>query len=330
MYPQRIKSRKSGRALRRCGLVLALTASTAWAGAFPDKPLRIIQGGPPGGGLDIYARIVADAIAPMMGQPIVVETKPGGSGTLAANTLLSAPNDGYTVMMNMDGLVTELPHSMKLNFDPFKDLRPLAEIYNTGLFLVAHPDVPADTVDELVGLIKSKPEGSFSYASYSAGTLSHGLGLMLGKAAGIEMNHVPYKGTPPALVDIVGGHIPIGFVGSLPLPPLVKDGRIKLIAFSGPTRSVLFPDIPTFAEAGYPDVVATVGIAMYTTSDIPAEAREKWRESVSAALRQDEIVKRFADLGQVPSPERSPDEIAAVWKASYDRLGELFGPIGQP
>lgn len=315
------------RALRAACAALAIAVSTTFAQAFPDKPLRIIQGGPPGGALDAQARILGDAISPMLGQPVIVESKPGGAGTLAVSELLAAPRDGHTVMIHLDGLVTEVPHSIKTKYDPFNDLRPLAEISSGSLMLVAHPALPANNVAELVTLVKSKPAGAFSFASYSAGTISHVLGLIFNRAAGIEMNHVPYKGTPPALQDLMGGHVPVAFVGETPLPPLVKSGKVKLLASTGATRSALFPDVPTFAEAGFPQVQALARIVLYAAPDMPAAAQAKWREAVAAALKQERTRQRMAELGMTPAAQRSQDDIAKALRADHEKIGALLKSI---
>lgn len=308
-------------------LVLAAAAfvSTvpAEALAFPDKPIRILSPSPPGGGVDNQARIMADALTSIFGQPVVVEAKPGASGTLAANSTLAAEPDGHTVMANMDGLVSEVPHTVATDYDPFTDLVPLAELYHTGLFLVVREDFPADNLAELVKLVKAKPSGSYSFASYGAGTLSHMLGLMLNKAANIELVHVPYKGAPLALQDLIGGHIPIASVGPTPLPPLVAAGRVKLLAYSGSSRSPLFPKVPTFAEAGYPDVVAPISVVLFASSDMSKALQETWRKAVFTALEQEKTIERMASFGNSPAPARSSEEIASDLKAKYDRLSTL-------
>lgn len=315
------------RALRAACAALAIAVSTTLAQAFPDKPLRIIHGGPPGGALDVQARILGDAISPMLGQPVIVEAKPGGVGALSVSELLAAPRDGHTVMANLDGLFTEVPHSLKTKYDPFTDLRPLAELSSVSLMLVAHPGVPANNVAELVAHVKSKPAGSFSFASYSTGTISHVLGIMLNRAAGIEMNHVPYKGTPPALQDLMGGHVPVAFVGESALPPLVKSEKIKLLASTGATRSALFPDVPTFAEAGFPQIQATVRILLYVTPGMPAPAQAKWREAVAAALKQERTHQRMAELGMTPAAQRSQDDIAKALRADHEKIGAVLKSI---
>lgn len=305
-------------------MAFTLAASPAGADPFPSKPVRIISPSPAGGGVDNQSRIIADALTPIFGESVIVEAKPGGSGTLAANNLMSADPDGHTVMANMDGLVSEVPHTVKTSYDPFTDLVPLAEFYHTGLFLVVRDDFPADNIKELVALVKSKPDGHYSFASYGAGTLSHMLGLMLNEAADIELTHIPYKGATLALQDLVGGHIPIASVGPTPLPALVSAGRIKLLAYSGSSRSALFPDVPTFAESGYADVVAPISVVLFSRSTMPKDIQDTWREAVFSALKQEKTIERMATLGNVPALPRSSEEIAQSLKEKYERLAPLM------
>lgn len=330
MNLHRVRRQNRRSALRACCAALALAAlvaPAAFAQTFPHKTIRIVHGAPAGGGLDAAARILGEAISPMLGQPVIVESKPGGSGALSVNELLMAPPDGHSVMLNLDGLVTEVPHSIKTRYDPFNDLRPLAEISSVSLMLVAHPGLPANNVAELVAHVTSRPAGSFSYASYGAGTISHVLGVMLNRAAGIEMTHVPYKGVPPAMQDLMGGHVPVALMGESPLPPLVKSGKIKLLASTGATRSALFPDVPTFAEAGFPQMQATVRILLYVTPGVPAAAQAKWREVVAAALKQEKTRERMSELGMTPAPQRSQDDIAKALRTDHEKIGAMLKSI---
>lgn len=308
---------------------LVFTATATLVHAFPDKPVRIIQAGPPGGALDAVARILADAITPILGQPVVVEAKPGGAGTLAPNELLMAPHDGYTVLLHLDGVVTEVPHSVKAKYDPLKDLLPLADVSSGSLMLAVNPSVPANTVAELVTYLKTLPANSFSYGSYGSGTLGHVSGVILNRAAGIEMNHVPYRGAPPALQDVMGGHIPAAIVGETPMPALVKAGKLKLLASTGVTRSTLFPNVPTFTEAGFPQLQFTPRAVIFAPSDMPAAAQTAWRDAVAAALKQEKTRQRLTDLGvTLPAgPMRSQADIAKSLRADHDKVGALLKSI---
>ena len=317
----------------RSTLLVALLASIltaalpAFAQSFPSKPISIVHASPPGGGLDVQARIVAAAVSPIFGQPVVALSRPGASLTLAATTMLNAPADGHMVMVNMGGLVSEVPHILDAGYDPFNDIVPLAELYNTGLFLVARPDFPANNIEELVALAKEAAPGTYSFGSYGAGTLSHVFGLMLNESAGIELMHVPYKGAPLALQDLVGGHVDLASVGPTPLPGLVEAGRVKLLGFSGEARSPKYPDVPTVAESGYPDVIAKIGVALFGSAKMPVEVRDQWREAVFRALEDEQTIKSMAMSGNVPAEPKSSEEISASLKADYDRMGTFMSQV---
>ena len=188
------------------GAALLAAAAAAFAQAWPAKPVRIVIGAPPGGTADIVARLLAEGLQKEWGQPVIVEAKPGAAGQIAMQDFLTQPADGYTLLVSVNALVTEIPHVIKVRFDPFKDVKPLADLSRSGLVFVGNAALPAKNVPEVVAYVKANP-GKVSYASYSAGTISHTMGLELNKAAGIDLNHVPYKGSPPALQDVAGGHV---------------------------------------------------------------------------------------------------------------------------
>ena len=240
-------------ALAACAVLLfcAPAAAQPW----PTKPVRIIAAGTAGGTADIVARLLADALAKELGQPVIVEPKPGAAGAIAVTDLLQAPRDGYTVLVGVNSLVSEIPHIVKLRIDMAKEIKPLAELARSGLVMVGTPSLPAKTFSEVVAYVKAKP-GKVNYASYTPGTLSHIMGLQLNKAAGIDMTHVGYKGSTPALADVMGGHVQLMFDGMATSLPLIKSGKIKAFAVSSPARTSVLPDVPTFTELGYPQLEA--------------------------------------------------------------------------
>ena len=178
----------------------------------------------------------------------------------------------------MNSLVSEIPHIVKLKIDMASEIKPLAELARGGLVLVGNPSVPARTLPELVAHVKANP-GKVNYASYTAGTLSHVLGLQLNKAAGIDMTHVGYKGSTPALTDVMGGHVPLMFDGMATSLPLIKGGKIKAFAVSTPKRVAQLPDVPTFTELGYPQLEAIAWMGLWVKPDVPAPVQAKLREA---------------------------------------------------
>lgn len=192
---------------RSIGVTLAavfaiLASPAAFAQAPSGKVLRIIAAGPAGGSLDVLSRVLADGLRKELNRPVIVEPKAGGGGALAVNDLMQSPHDGNTVLVSLDALVSEIPHVTKLRIDMFKEVKPIAELARGGLVMVGHPSVPAKTLAEVIAYVKANP-GKVNYASYSPGTVSHVTGLQLNKAAGIDMAHVGYKGSPPALNDVM-------------------------------------------------------------------------------------------------------------------------------
>ena len=309
------------------GAALSLLGVPARAQAWPTRPVRLIVAGPAGGSADIVARLVADALSRELGQPVIVDPKPGAAGAIAVGELLQAPRDGHTLMVGVNSLVSEIPHIVKLRFDMGKELRPLAELARGGLVLVGHPSVPAKNLAELVAHAKAHP-GQLNYASYSPGTLSHVLGLLLNQAAGIQLTHVGYKGSTPALADVMGNHVPLMFDGLATSLPLIKGGKLKAFAVSTPRRAPQLPDVPTFHELGYPQLDALAWMGPWTTPDAPAAVQTRVREAALKALTEPALRARLLDTGFEAGLPRTPDEMAQGLKADYERVGAVLKGIG--
>lgn len=250
-------------------MALLMTGWTVHAQNYPEKTVRIVVGAPAGGAADVTARLLAEKMSPLLGQTVIIDNKPGAGGLLGIQELLKSPRDGYTLMVNISGVVSEVPHAIKIPFDPLKTLMPVAEMARGGLVLVTNIQTGAQDLDGFIKYVKAN-KGKTSFASYSAGTVSHTLGLELNKAAGLDMVHAGYKGSPPALQDLIGGSVQSLFDGAGNVLPHVKSGRLKALAVTSPQRMSLFPDAPTFAELGYKDLTEIVSIMLFTTPDVPA------------------------------------------------------------
>jgi tripartite-type tricarboxylate transporter receptor subunit TctC len=305
---------------------LAAPSAHAQAAKWPDKTVRIIAAGPAGGSADIVARLLADHLTKDSGQPVVVDPRPGAGGVLAVNELSQAPHDGYTVLVAVNSLVSEIPHIVKLRVDMAAEIKPVAELGRGGLVLVGAPSVPAKNFGELVTWVKGHP-GTVNYASYTAGTLSHVLGLQLNKAAGIDMTHVGYKGSTPALTDVMGGHVPLMFDAMPSSLPLVKAGKIKAFAVSTPKRSALLPEVPTFTELGYPQLEATGWMGLWVKPDVPAAQQARVREAALKVLAMPAVRERLQDIGFEPGQPRSPEELSKSLAADYQRMGAVLKSI---
>jgi len=316
------------RGLHRAALAAALALAAGLAGAqtWPDKPVRLVFGGPPGGLVDVAARTLAERLTPLLGQTVLVENKPGAAGALGLQELLKSPRDGYTFMVQLNGIASEVPHVIKLPVDPLKVLRPVADLGRTGLVLVGNAQVPAGDLKGALAWARTQ-RGTLSFASYSAGSVSHTLGLELNKLAGLDMVHVPYKGSPPALQDVVGGRVQFMFDGAGNVAPFVKAGKLKAFATTAPTRLALLPELPTFAELGYPDLSEVVWIGLFTTPDMPPPIQARLREATLQALQDPKLREVYAQLGLGAPASATPDELSAQLRTASEKQGALLQAI---
>ena len=307
-------------------LAAPLVDAQAQLAKWPEKPVRIVAAGPAGGSADIVARLLADNLTRELGQPVYAEPKPGAGGVLAVNDLAQAPHDGHTLLVGVNSLVSEIPHIVKLRVDMAKEIKPVVEVARGGLVLVGAPSVPANNFSELVGWVKANP-GRVNYASYSAGTLSHVMGLQLNQAAGLDMTHVAYKGSTPALTDVMGGHVPLMFDGLATSLPLIKSGKIKAFAVSTPKRSPMLPDVPTFGELGYPKLEAIGWMGLWVKPDVPAHVQARLREVTLKILTQRAARERLQQLGFEVGQPRTPEELAKSLSEDYERTGTVLKTI---
>jgi tripartite-type tricarboxylate transporter receptor subunit TctC len=325
-----MKSHLSAGLSRRHLLAAAALSSFGFAAraqTFPSKPMRVIAAGPAGATADIVARLVTEPLAKELGQTAIVDPKAGAGGAIAVTDLMNSPHDGHTLLVGVSSLVSEVPHMVKLKVDMRQALRPIAEIARGGLVLVGNPSFPAKTLTELIAHVKANP-GKVSYASYSPGSLSHVLGLLLNQAAGIDMTHVGYKGSTPALTDVMGNHVPLMFDGIGTSLPLIRSGKLKAFAVSTPKRSPVLPDVPTFTEFGYPKLEALAWMGLWCTPDVPAPAQARLREATLKVLTQPAVRDRLLELGFEVGQPRSVDAIVAGLSADYQRVGAVLQSIG--
>jgi len=305
---------------------LCAAATLAAAQTWPGRPIRIVVPAPPGGSLDVTARILADAMQADLGQPIIVDNKPGGMAMLGVYEMLGAPRDGYTVLVTLNGAVSEVPHMLKPRFDPFKDIKPIAELARTGLLFVGGPQLQATTLKQVIAYVKANP-GKVSVASYSAGTVSHTLGVQLNALAGLDMQHVAYKGAPPALQDVMAGHVPLMFDGPGTSVPMVKAGKVKAFAVTSSQRTPALPDVPTFAEQGFPAMTQDIWVGLWVANGVPASVQDRLREAALKALQQPLVRGRLSVQGLEPGQPSTPDELARSLRVAFDRQAALLKSI---
>jgi tripartite-type tricarboxylate transporter receptor subunit TctC len=310
------------------GAALGCAAPLAQAQNWPDKPIRLIVPAPPGGGLDYAARMLAERLTPILGQQVIVDNKAGAAGIIGAGDLLKSPRDGSAFMISINGLASEIPHAVKMPFDPLTALRPLVELSRFGLVLAVNPQVPANDLAGFIAHAKAN-KGKINFASYSAGTVSHTLGLELNKLAGLDMLHVPYKGSPPALQDLMGGQVQAMFDASSNVVPYAKSGKLKVLATTSPQRLTALPQVPSFAELGYRDLTEISWVGLWTTPDLPAAIQQKMREATLKALDDPKLREGFTTtMGWAMGSGASPDELMASLRTASDRQAAMLKAIG--
>ena len=305
---------------------LLSAAPAANAAEWPAKPVRIIVAAPPGGTADIVARLFANALQSPLGQTVIVDNKAGAAGTIGVHGLLSAPRDGYTFLLIQKGIASEVPHAMHVSYDPFKDIVPIAQLTRQGLVLVGHPGLPAKNLGELITYVKANP-GKVDYANFGVGLRGQTIGVQFNRLAGLTTGTVSYKGSPPALQDVMGGHVPLMFDGPATSLPFIKSGKLRAFAIAYPKRIPALPDLPTFAELGFPDLKEVSWMALWSAPGVPPAVVAKMRDATLKAMQSREIRQKIEDLGmEVGSPATS-EELSVDVRESYERQGKLLRSI---
>jgi tripartite-type tricarboxylate transporter receptor subunit TctC len=309
-------------------IVLGIAASTAWAQAYPNKPIRFIVPFPPGGPTDICGRVAAKAISDALGQPVAVENRPGAGGVIGTEAIAKAPNDGYTIGIATISALAVGPHVFaKLPFDPLKDIQPISNVCLTIGAIVGHPNLPANTIAELVSHAKANP-GKLAYASPGAGTIVH-LGMeYFAQQAGIKLNHIPYKGATPALADLLAGTVLLSGDASLTAAAAnVKSGKLKLIAVTSAKRSPLFPEVPTVAESGFPGFDISAWFGLVGPAGLSQEVVSKLHAASVRGLREKEAVDRFTAIGAEVIAD-TPAQFAKTIREEIGRWGNVVKATG--
>jgi tripartite-type tricarboxylate transporter receptor subunit TctC len=288
------------------GLVATSNLRAQTPQAFPTRPVKIVVAYPPGGGIDVIARQLAERLTATWGQPVVVENKPGASTNLAAELVARAPADGHTILLTSDSTFSINPHLFtKLPYSE-KDFIPVTQLILLQQVMLANPSLPVKDVTELVALARAKP-GTLNYGSYGTGSQPHLAGEMLKYKANIDMVHVPYKGLTLSIPATIAGEIQLTFSGIASARPQVESGRLKALAIGGPKRSPLMPDVPTFAEQGYPEVETHAWFGLFVPAGTPKAAVDRIFRDVAAILNDPayldkEITQKGYDL-VASSPE---------------------------
>jgi tripartite-type tricarboxylate transporter receptor subunit TctC len=298
----------------------ACVAPRADAADWPSRPVHFIVPFPAAGSTDVAARIIGDFLSRRLGQQVVVENKSGANGNIGIEYAARATPDGYTVLVATDA-VSSNPHVYRMNIDPLKALAPVIEISHQPIALAAHPSLGIATLAELTAAAKKQPEMPFATGS-GVGSLQAMVALWYARLAGVTLKQVPYRGGGPAINDLIAGHVKLGSLGTTPLIPHYQAGAIKLLAQSMATRSAALPNVPTFREAGFAELVVDQRIGVFVPAGTPPEIAARLNAEINAALREEKIRKGFADQAQDPAGGTA-EQYGTLVRADSDKYGRL-------
>ena len=307
-----------------CALAAFGTSSSAQP--YPTRPIRVLIPQPPGGANDTVARVFAPALGDALGQPIVVENRPGANGNVAMEAVAKAAPDGYTLLLGADAQIVINPHFYSnLPFDTMKDLVPVASLVNTNMVLAVNPTLPVKNLQEFIEYAK-RANPPLAYGSIGNGSQHHLVMEMLKQRAQIDLLHVPFKGGGPATTALMAGEIAVAFGGNSITGP-ARAGKLRPLAVAGKHRSASFPDVPRLAEF-YPGFEVTPWLALFAPAGLPAPAMEKLRDAASRALADTQTVERVRRVGGLEPYSSTPEEFSALLRAEYTKYGEVVKAVG--
>lgn len=298
----------------------------AFAQVFPGKAIRIVVPFAAGGPTDAIARVVAERMTVDLGQPVLIENKPGASTMLGAEIVARAPKDGYQLLLGTTSTFSTNPHLYKSISYKLADFVPVALLAKTDWVLTVNNDLPVKSIREFVDYGKSRP-GELNYGMMGVGSSSHFVGKMIEGATSVRMVDVPYKGSGPALADLMGGQVQVYVDAITSSMPLHRAGKVRIIGVMGEQRATIAPDIPTFVEAGFPDVVAQSWYGLFAPAGTSREVVERLNASVQSALRSQEVRTRFASDGTLMEAG-TPESFLAIVRRDHDKWGRLITPLG--
>ncbi|WP_229409009.1 Bug family tripartite tricarboxylate transporter substrate binding protein [Massilia yuzhufengensis] len=300
---------------------------SAFAQAWPSSTVTVVVPWPPGGPSDIAARPMAKGLTQALGQTFVIDNRAGGGGNIGSAAVTRAKPDGNTLLITSSAPIVINPSLYKnMNFDPLTDLAPVTNLLRVPLVLVAHPSVPAKNLKELMAYIQTK-KGSFSYGSSGNGTPQHLTSELFASVTKLEMTHVPYKGSAPAISDLLGGHIPIMFDSTIAIMPHIKSGKVKPIAISSAKRSPLLPDVPTFAEAGLPAIESYAWYGFFAPAKTPKDVLAKINAEAIKVMKGPEFQKVLHDTGSDFVGD-TPENFGKFVKSESERWSKVVKQSG--
>jgi tripartite-type tricarboxylate transporter receptor subunit TctC len=304
--------------------ILATTAFAAAAQNFPSKPVRIVVPFPPGGGVDIVARLVGPKLTAQYGQQVIIENRSGAAGIIGTEyTARSAP-DGYTwAICTLGNLAVNKHLYAKMAVDPLKDLAAVTQVVDVHFVMVAHPSLPAKTVPQLIALAKRLPPGEITYSSSGAGGAPHLGGALFNRLAGVQLTHVPYKGSGPSFADLLGGHVSLTFDSMLQSLPYIRDRKLVALGVLGAKRAAALPDVPTIAEQGVKGYELTNWFGLVVPAATPKDLIARVHGDFTKVLQEKEIRDKIAGMG-ADVVANSPEEFAKFWRSESDKWARVI------
>ncbi|AEI83043.1 exported protein (plasmid) [Cupriavidus necator N-1] len=312
------------------GIITAIGAggtAQASAEAYPSRPIRLVVPFVPGGVTDASARLVADKLGQALGQSVIVDNRPGASGNIGAEMVAKASADGYTLLLGFDGALVTGTHITKPRFNVLADFAPITKVGDATLIFVTSPSVPAKNFKELVAYASSRKSTGLSFGSSGTGTTCHLAGELLKEQAGINLQHIPYKGGSQALTDVLGGSLPVLCTAVASVSQYVKSGQVRAIAVTGSQRIASLPEVPTLMESGVRNFSVDSWVGILAPAGTPPAVVTRLQREIRKVLDQPETRARMLDLGITPVGN-SPDEFAKQIRSDYARYGEVVKKAG--
>ena len=317
--------------MRRFGFALALvliTATSALAQSYPNRPVRLVVPFPAGGGVDTMARIVGNKLSERIGQPVLVEHRPGAGGVLGADAVAKAAPDGYTVLITVNGLSISAALYKTLPFDPLKAFEPVVQVAANPFVLVGSPKMQAATIQDVIALAKAKP-GTMNYGSSGLGAPLHLLTEQFKHSAGLDIAHIPYRGDAPMFTALLAGDVQIGFMPAGTGVPQVKNGQVKGLAVTGQKRSPALPEVPTFLEAGVKGLEADSWYGLFAPAGTPRDIVMRLNREMTEVLKAPDVVERLRSAGNEPAAG-TPEQLDAVYRADIARFAKVIADAKIP
>ena len=305
---------------------LLITGGVAAQPTYPEKPIRMVVGFPPGGAPDIVARVLSQKLSEALGKPIVVDNATGASGNIATERVAKAAPDGYTLGLLTNGQLVINPSLYKLAFDPLKDFSPVSQVAVSPNMLVVHNAVPAKNVQELIRLARARP-GELTFASGGSGSSPHMAAELLKSVAGLDIRHIPYKGMPAAIPDLLGERVSMMFSPIAVVLPLVREGKLRALAVTSLRRSSTAPELPTIAESGYPGFEYSLWYGLLAPAKAPAAIVGRLHLETVRALALPDVRAKLADLAG-EAIGNSPDEFGAIIKSEIPKWAKVIKDAG--